>query len=254
MKPVKCSIDYDSPTLLHIDNGAFMYDRRIANFNKQAHYVQGALGWRVDMPVFDFFKAKKSKFDRKVLRKNNISLLMMDERWNKLFNTVAKSPAIAASEESVRELLKEQARLITESKEIAAAKKQHMDRIIKLTPAVFEKNDAEAQKEMQLCEKEIKKINARTAEIEKSLEEIPEKLQDANLGLLENTVNLVYFKIRADQKRVEELTAEIEATREKLKALIDEKETLSQDHTDIYSYFHDLLGADELERLDKEFF
>ena len=29
---------------------------------------------------------------------------------------------------------------------------------------------------------------------------------------------------------------------------------LSQDDEDIYSYFHDLLGGEELEKLDMEFF
>jgi hypothetical protein len=46
----------------------------------------------------------------------------------------------------------------------------------------------------------------------------------------------------------------IEETKSKLKEYIDEKETLSQDDTDIYSYFHDLLGGEELEKLDNEFF
>jgi hypothetical protein len=29
---------------------------------------------------------------------------------------------------------------------------------------------------------------------------------------------------------------------------------LSEDDTDVYSYFHDLLGGEELEKLDKEYF
>ena len=83
---------------------------------------------------------------------------------------------------------------------------------------------------------------------------MPDRIKAANLELLENTVGIVYFKIRSSRKRVEELEKLIEETRERLKQYIDEKESLSQDDNDIYSYFHDLLGGEELEKLDNEFF
>jgi len=150
--------------------------------------------------------------------------------------------------------MKEQSRLHAESKEIQLLKKKCMDRIMQLTPEVFEKNDEDARKEMQACEKEIKRINERAGQIEKKLEEIPDAIREANIELLEHIVNVVYFKMRKHQKRASELEKLIEETRSRLKEYIDEKESLSQDGTDIYSYFHDLLGGEELERLDKQFF
>lgn len=201
-----------------------------------------------------WFSARRRKLDRKILRKNDISLLILDERWNKLFINTPKTPRIALCEEKLKELLKEEARLTAEALEIAADKKKHMDRIIKLTPAVFGENDEEAKKEMAFCEKEIKRINERSPQIKKALDDMPERIKAANLELLENTVSIVYFKIRSSSKRVEELEKLIEETRERLKQYIDEKESLSQDDNDIYSYFHDLLGGEELEKLDNEFF
>ena len=205
--------------------------------------------------MLDFLKRRqKAKFDSKVLRKNDISLLILDERWNKLFENTQKSPQIAAAEEKLKDHIKEEARLIAEAREIAANKKNHMDRIIKLTPAVFENNEPEAIKEMEFCEKEIKRINERSRKIEEELDILPDKKKKANLELLEQTVNIIYFKMRSGRKRVEELEKLIEEERSRLKAHIDEKESLSQDDTDIYSYFHDLLGGEELQRLDEEFF
>ena len=205
--------------------------------------------------MLDFLKRRqKAKFDSKELRKNDISLLILDERWNKLFENTQKSPQIAAAEEKLKDHIKEEARLIAEAREIVANKKNHMDRIIKLTPAVFENNEPEAIKEMEFCEKEIKRINERSGKIEEELDILPDKKKKANLELLEQTVNIVYFKMRSGRKRVEELEKLIEEERSRLKAYIDEKESLSQDDTDIYSYFHDLLGGEELQRLDEEFF
>jgi hypothetical protein len=178
----------------------------------------------------------------------------LDERFNKLFVNTPKTPAIEHCENRLKELLKEEARLLAEQKENAAAKKLRMDRIIKLTPAVFEQNDETAKKEMQGCESEIKRINDRAEKIREHLEEMPARIKGANLELLENTVSVVYYKIRSSSKRVEELEKLIEETKVKLKEYIDEKESLAQDDTDIYSYFHDLLGSEEIEKLDREFF
>lgn len=206
------------------------------------------------MSFFPWKSEQKAKFDTKTLRKNDISLLILDERFNKLFVNTPKTPAIERCEQKLKELLKEEARLLTEQKEIAASKKMHMDRIIKLTAAVFEQNDENAKKEMQFSESEIKRINDRAAKIEELLIGIPERIKQVNLDLLEKTVSIVYLKIRASSKRVEELEKLIEESKEKLKKYIDEKESLAQDDTDIYSYFHDLLGGEEIEKLDRQFF
>jgi hypothetical protein len=196
----------------------------------------------------------KGKFDAGTLRRNDITLVILDERWNKLFENTQKTPAIERSEQKLRELLKEEARLLAEQKEIASVKRHHMSRIMELTPEVFEKGSEAAKEEMKISEREIKKINERAIHIEEQLDKMPSRLRQVNLELLELTVKVVYYKIRSNRKRVDELEKLIEETRVKLKDYIDEKETLSQDNSDVYSYFHDLLGGEELEKLDREFF
>lgn len=206
------------------------------------------------MSLLPWKSSRKVNFDTKTLRKNDISLLILDERFNKLFVNTPKTPAIESCEGKLKELLKEESRLLAEQKEIALSKKKHMDKIIKLTPAVFEQNDENAKKEMQLSESEIKRINDRTVKITEQLERMPERIKQANLELLEKTVSTVYYKIGSSKKRVQELEKLIEESKTKLKEYIDEKESLSQDDTDIYSYFHDLLGGEEIEKLDRGFF
>lgn len=196
----------------------------------------------------------KIRFDVGTLRRNDISLLILDERWNKLFVNMPKTPGIIRCEKELRELLKEEARLGTEQKEIAAAKKHYMQKIVKLTTEVFDKGNEAAKEEMKNAEREIKRINERAKQIEGKLDEMPSRLRKVNLELLQLTVLVVYYKIRWNQKRVEELDRLIEETKTKLKEYIDERETMSQDDTDVYSYFHDLLGGEELEKLDRMFF
>jgi hypothetical protein len=206
--------------------------------------------------MFKFFKKKKfeRKFDKKILRKNSISILIFDERWNSLFKYTEKTPDIIQCEEALKRLLKEQSRIFAESKEVSSRKKKWMEKILELTTEVYENNNEEAKTEMAACEEKIKKINDRAAIIETQLEEMPDLIKEANLELLVPTVNQVYFKMRDNQIRVNELERLIEEAHLKLKEYIDEKGTLSEDYTEIYSYFHDLLGAEELEKLDSEYF
>lgn len=209
-------------------------------------------------PLKKLFKRKSwhhdRKFDRKLLKKNDIHLLILDERWNGLFKDTDKTVEVIESERKLKDLLKEQASLNSELKELNHRKKVCMDTIIKLTADVFDKNDEQAKEKMHNCEKDIKYINERVKEIEEELEIIPDKIKDANLELLEQSVNTVYFKMRSNQKRYKQLEELIEVTSQKLQEYTEEMETLRQNDTDVYSYFHDLIGGEELEKLDREYF
>ncbi len=199
-------------------------------------------------------KNKAHGFDLKVLFKNDISLLTLDERWNGLFKNMEKTNDITECENRIKELLKEQSRLITETKDISIKKKECMDSIIRLTTEVFDKNNKEAHTKMQECEKSIVAINKKMEENEERLLDIPKEIREENLQLLEYTVKLVYFSIRENQLRVSELDKEIAEAKEKLMKMIEERELLAEDYSDTYSYFHDLLGKDELQKLDEIYF
>ncbi len=206
--------------------------------------------------MWNFFN-KKNKvhgFDLKVLFKNDISLLTLDERWNGLFKNMEKTNYIIECENRIKELLKEQSRLISESKEIAIKKKECLDSIIKLTTEVFDKNNKEAHTKMQECEKSIVAINKKMEENEERLLDIPKEIREENIQLLEDTVKQVYFSIRENQMRVTELDKQISEAKESLKKMIEERELLAEDYSDTYSYFHDLLGKDELQKLDEIYF
>lgn len=197
---------------------------------------------------------KDVKFNKYVLKSNDISLLILDERWNGIFNHAEKTEEIIKVEEELRSLLKQQSKLIEEQRSAGARKKELVAGILALTQETFENNNEEARVKMNQCEQEIKDINERNTKIEEELDELPRKLKEKNMELLEIAVEKVYFTLRGRQKRLEELTSLIEETREKLKGYIDEKETLAQENNDSYSYFHDLLGSAEIERLDKLYF
>ena len=206
------------------------------------------------MGLFDIFKKKKKvMLDTKVLRKNDISLLFLDERWNSLFVNEEKTLEIIQCENKIKDLLKEQSRLLDERQKIGTAKKGYIDHIIRLTDETYQKNNPSALDKMQDYQRKITESNARIEEIEKILDEIPDRIKDANMDLLEITVSKIYVKIRTGHKRIGELEVEIEKMKSKLKENLTEKDMLTEQVSSSYTYFHDLLGAEELERLDKQF-
>ncbi len=196
---------------------------------------------------------KKPVFDKSVLRKNDIDILILDERWNSLFVNIEKTPDIIAFEVLLKELLKKEAKITIEKKNIELIKKKCMSKILELTPLVYDKHVEKAKEEMSECEVEIKRINKRFAEIEEELYKTEREIKHTNIELLEQAVLVVYFKIRKIQKRKDELTIHIEQLKDKLKHLIEEKEAIVEDSGEVYTYFHDLLGPEELERLDQKY-
>ena len=199
-----------------------------------------------------FKKKKKTLFDKTVLRKNDIKLLILDERWNALFQKHTKTADIIQKEENLKELLKEQSRLTEEQKSIVDEKRKCMKTIIKLTENAYDDNNDAALETMQQCQSEITEINMRLKEIEIELEQMPEKITNANLALLEQAAYQIYFKMKGSQQRVTQLEQEINLLKKKLRESIEEKRVLSEQVDDAYTYFHDLVGKEALEALDQK--
>jgi len=192
-------------------------------------------------------------FDKKVLRKNDISLIIVDERWNALFKQCNKTKKILKLEQKLKDLLKQQARLMTEKQEISLPKKEHMEKILQLADENYQKEHPTASEEMYQSQQKIIEINRRLEQIEEEILSIPDKIKEANLALLEVTANEIYLQFKKAKKRIDELESEIEVQKEKLKHMISEKEGLNELVENVYSYFHDLLGREELEKLDERF-
>ncbi len=198
-----------------------------------------------------FRKEKKIHLGKNILKKNGITLLFVDERWKKLYDKFAKTQDIINFENEISSLLKEQSRLKLELKQLNACKKEYMDKIVSLTSQVFDNDSDNAREDMDYCRKEIRRMNLRGAEIERRLEEIPGIIDGDNLEMLECAVNYTYEKMNGYIKRMGELEGLVDEARVKLRKYVEEMQIISDDYSLIYSNMHDLLGSEELDRLDR---
>lgn len=196
---------------------------------------------------------RKLEFNIATLKKNDITILTLDERWNKLFKIIPISPAIKKRQDSLNRLIGQEAALFQEQKAIEPEKKKHMNNIISLTQEAFEKGNDKAKQSLANSRQCIERLNKRALELEDELLLMKGRIRESNFKLLEETVKYVYYIMVKSRKAERKLEAELEKTRKKLKELQVQRQSITADWTEVYAFFHDLLGSDELTKLDRRF-
>lgn len=191
--------------------------------------------------------------DMAMLRQNNITRLTIDERWTKLFANLPMSPAIEKARNEMNELIKKEAMLLKEQENLEPNKKRIMNKIMSLTKEAFEDNNNAAKSELKECRKEIERINDRMEKILEDIERINAALREANVRLLNETVDYVFSTLRSNKERAEAITQELERIRQREKVLQGELDSINLDWTSFAVNFTELLGSDLVKRLESRF-
>jgi hypothetical protein len=198
-------------------------------------------------------RKKQIHFDIATLKKNDITILTLDERWNRLFQIIPTSAGVKKRQDLLNRLLAQEAGLYQEKNSIEPEKKKLMSTIISLTPEAFDKNNEKAKLTLQESKQRIEVLNKRAEELEEELFAKKEEIRNANFKLLEETVRHVYSVILKSRKKELRIEKEIYSLKKKLKELQTQRQSISTDWTDVYTFFHTLLGPDELTKLDRLF-
>jgi len=199
------------------------------------------------------WRKQKLDFNIATLKKNDIVILTLDERWNRLFKIIPINGEVKRQQDFLNRLLAKEAGLYHEQKNIEPEKIKYMNRIMMLTKEAFENNNEEAKKALVESKEKIEALNKRAEELENEIFRMKDEIREANFKLLDATVRYVYDVITASRERQKRLDRELEKAKKRLKDLQAERQNLSADWTEIYSFFHTLLGSDELTKLDQLF-
>lgn len=198
-------------------------------------------------------RKQKLQFNISTLKKNDIVILTLDERWNKLFKIVPISREVKKRQDDLNKLLGLEASLYQEQRSIEPEKIKHMNRIMMLTQEAFDKNNEEAKQGLTTAKENIEALNLRAQKLENEIYLMKDRIREANFKLLEETVRYVYRVMSKAREKKQKLEKEILQAKNRLKDLQAERQSLSTDWTDVYSFFHTLLGSDELTKLDQIF-
>ena len=186
------------------------------------------------------------------LSNKNIPILVLDQKWHRLFAIHGKTDEIKEAEAEVSELLALQGKINNELKKLKKIKSQLMDDIVQNMDDEND-NSAEREKKRQENKKLIDEVNEKIAEEEDRLLEIPKEIKDANERLMILSMDYFYSKIRVNHTEAQEIEEWIAQVRIDLKKNIIRKQNRTINNKEIYSYLHDIFGAEVLDLFDIQY-
>lgn len=180
---------------------------------------------------------------RKKVAQTKIPILVLDQKWHRLFALEGKPDDIKDAEVKVNEILKEQGGLNNDLKELKKVKKKLMANIV---DHVDQAGSTNVTKDATM----IDETNQRIEDIEDRLLEIPKELKAANDHLMELSVAYAYERMRVNTDEIREISDWIKEVRVKLKKNIIKKQNREINNREIYSYMHDIFGKEMLSIFD----
>ena len=182
-----------------------------------------------------------------VLRGKQISLLILDQKWHNLFSDAGKTKSVLKLEKKANEYLRKQGRLNQEIKELKVLKEKLMKNIMANMDEVEREQESRKLREDRRL---ISEINEKLRRAYAELEEVPRELDAVNEALMVETMEYCYEKMRANEIESRAIRKWLEQTREEVKQKAVRKQTVEDKNREIYSYMHDIFGADIIDIFD----
>lgn len=190
--------------------------------------------------------SKKEEVYKKALQGKRIPVLTLDNKWHRLFAMMEPDRELKHLEEQLNSLLKLQGKMNTESKSIKKIKKKLMDEIVQL----MERDDAAANKKIEENKRLIEECNQKLEEYQDKLLDIPKEIDQANYALMLRTMEVCYEVLKINEKEIDEIGAWITQIRIELKKNIVRKQEKEIKNHELYSFMHDIFGAEVVEIFD----
>ena len=118
---------------------------------------------------------------------------------------------------------------------------------------VSEDENASVSKVMTQNQELLKEINERIEEYEDELLDLPYKLNETNNKLMIASMEICYHKLFENSRRIEEFNEWIRKVRIELKKSILIKQNCEVQNQNLYSYMHDIFGAEVIDIFDMKY-
>lgn len=199
--------------------------------------------------------AKSEDTFRQALSGKKIPVLTLDNKWHQLFTQAqTEIPAeVRRGEEKLNELLKRQGKLNTESKEIRKLKKKLMAEIMELADQTGGNPDAKLEKKMEEKQRLINECNQKLEDYADELRLLPGEIDSTNYRLMLATMDICYRRISENTKDIDVINDWVKEVRIEIKKNLVRKEEREKSNFDLYSYMHDIFGAEVIEIFDMKY-
>ena len=197
--------------------------------------------------------SRKDEIYSPALKEKKIPILTLDNKWHRLFTQTNPNKTILRLEEELNDLLKKQGKAPTESKEIKRLKKKLMQEIVENAEGTAEGNNQKALKKMEDNKRLINECNERLTMYEDQLIELPGEIDRVNRELMLQTMDICYDTLKTNETEIEETAKWVAAIRVELKKRLIRKQEMEQMNQELYSYMHDIFGAEVIEIFDMKY-
>lgn len=183
------------------------------------------------------------------LQGKRIPILTLDNKWYRLLDEEARK-SVAGLETQLNELLKRQGKLNTETKDIKKLKKKLMAEIVEMAGEAEQSGDERLTKKLEQHKTKVEECNERLEEYQDELMELPRSINRLNFELMLATMDCCYNTMQENTEGIKEISKWVTDVRVELKKQLVRKQEMEQRNHAIYSYMHDVFGAEVLELFD----
>ncbi|NLM03420.1 MAG: hypothetical protein GX214_00140 [Clostridiales bacterium] len=190
--------------------------------------------------------------DENIIKKKKIPVLTKNREWKQIIEE-SKNRNIKSLSNNLEKMVAEEKELRKKLKLYNQEKRTLINKILHLSDLLNSKGQEEVLPKLERSKEEINRLNE---DIDKLLEEVqdyPREIEKLNLELLKETIKITYREMIANNDTLKVVDEEINKLRSKLGELIDEKIVLEEKIQRSYSFLHDTVGHEEMEKLDIKF-
>lgn len=197
----------------------------------------------------------KSEEDfKKALIGKKVPLLVLDQKWHRLFAIHGKTDQIREIETQLDRYLAEQGQCNNDLEDLKKLKSKLMSNIVQNMDGTTEIADSVSrQKKLDDDKRMIDEINEKVENLEDRLLELPKLINETNESLMLMSMDYFSEKIITNREESKEIKEWISRIRIELKKNIIKKQNRDINNREIYAYLHDIFGAEVLDLFDIQY-
>ena len=187
---------------------------------------------------------------KNALTAKNIPILTIDKKFHDLTAAIGKSDEMTLLEEELNNLLKAQGKANTEIKEIKKLKKKLMQEIVEYADENSDYSQAEKDRKSEENTRLIAECNEKIEKYEDDIIDLPKMIDEVNKKLMIELMEASYDLMKENEVQIAETAKWISQIRIELKKKLVRKQDMETKNQEIYSYMHDIFGAEVIEIFD----
>lgn len=191
---------------------------------------------------------------KEALHEKKIPILVLDQKWHRLFAIHGKTDEIKETEQELDGLLARQGKLNSDVKDLKKLKANLMNNIMENMDESASDSDAKQRgKKLEEDKRLIEEINEKIEMAEDELLDLPNLIKEINEELMLLSMDYFYSKLRVNQQEAKEIEDWITQVRIDLKKNIIKKQNREINNREIYAYLHDILGNEVIDIFDIQY-